>query len=467
MKRLILSILILISAVPMMAQHHQDHPSRVDSSRVREQIHSLREFFTHGHWGGHVRNYFMLTDHTGPFDTQYANAIGMRIDFRTARFKGFELGIGGIFSFDLFSSDLDVKDPIAGRYPAFELQLFDVQNPSNKHDLDRLEELFLAYHFGKSVVSYGRQVIETPFVNLTDGRMKPYAFQGLTMEFNEIKNTRINAMWITHVSPRSTVEWYSLEESVGISAEGFTPEGDTAHYHEHISSSGLAILGFEHKFNSHLKASGWYYHAHNLVSTFYGKIEGETPLSENVSIYGGIEAMLQDKIGEGGNEDEDHSYVSSGDRSKGIGGQAGIKYKGFDLSFNALTLNDQGRFLFPREWGRENFFATVSRGRIEGTGNGQLYDIRLKKDFSDRLSAKVDYVHYDGPGWDNYEYNKYGIADYDQLNLELCYHFHNWFEGLDIRLLYVHKQAQEDVPSEIVYYQSNYNHFNIITNFTF
>lgn len=467
MRRIGFIAILWCSTLSAVGQHHQDHPSRMDSTRVREEIHSFKEFFTHGHWGGRIRNYFMLTSHTGPFDTQFADAIGMRIDFRTARFKGFEIGIGGIFTFDLFSTDLDERDPISGRYPAFELQLLDTQNPSNKHDLDRLEELFLAYHFGNSAVTFGRQVIETPFVNLTDGRMKPYAFQGFNLQFNELDKTGIKAMYITHVSPRSTVEWYSMEESIGVYAQGFTPEGDTAEYHEHLSMNGLAILGVEYAPHSRVKAQFWYYHAHNIISSIYGKIETQTPDIGGMVFYGGVEAMIQDRIGEGGNPLEEHSYAYPTDHSHVYGGQAGLRFHGYDFSISGLLLNDEGRFLFPREWGRENFFATVARGRLEGTGNGNLFDIRLKKEFSDRLSAQIDYLRYDGPGWNNFEFNKYGISDYDQVNVELCYHFHKWFEGLDIRFLYVHKGAREYVPSEIVYYQANYNHFNIITNFTF
>ena len=451
----------------MSAQHHQDHPSRADSSRVREQIHSFKEFFTHGHWGGHVRNYFMITSHTGPFDTHYANAIGMKVDFVTARFKGFEMGIGGIFTFDAFSSDLSVRDPYSGRYPIFELQLFDVEDPTNKYDLDRLEELYLAYHFGDSKVSYGRQEINTPFVNPTDGRMKPYAFQGFVFEMNEFENSKLNLMWITHVSPRSTVEWYTMEESLGIYSEGFTPMGDTAHYHHNISTKGLAIVGLEHSFSPNVRAEGWYYYADNLLSTFYSKVQVKAPLSSSFEIYGGLEATVQGKVGNGGNPETELAYVCPGDKSRVFGGQIGARYAGLDFSVNALVLNDDGRFLFPREWGRENFFATESRGRLEGTGNGNLINFRLKKEFTDRLSAQADYMRYDGPGWDNFEFNKYGISDYDQFNLELCYHFHKWFEGLDLRFLYVHKASREDVPAEIVYYQANYNHFNIITNFTF
>jgi hypothetical protein len=463
----VIALLSLLS-LNSFGQHHQDHPSRQDSSRVREEIHSFKEFFTHGHWGGHIRNYFMLTDHTGPFETQYANAIGMKVDFVTARFKGFEMGIGGVFTFDAFSTDLARLDPVAGRYPAFELQLFDIEDPENKYDLDRLEDLYLAYNFGKgSRVVYGRQHIETPFVNPTDGRMKPYAFQGFNFEFNELEKTKLQALWITHVSPRSTVEWYTIEESLGIYSQGFTPEGDTADYHHHVSSSGLGIIGVEHEFSPSVWVEGWYYYAENLIGTFYGKVNAKKPLGAKWSIYGGVEAMIQDKTGNGGNPENDLTYACPGDHSRAFGGQLGVRYHGFDFSVNGLTLSDQGRFLFPREWGRENFFATVSRGRVEGTGNGNLVDFRLKKDFSNRLSAQVDYVYFDGPGWDNFRYNKYGISDYDQVNVELCYHFHKWFEGLDLRLLYVHKASREEVPEEIVYYQANYNHFNVITNFTF
>ena len=74
-------------------------------------------------------------------------------------------------------------DPYTQTVSRYETSLFDLENLANKHDLDRLEELYLKYNFKKSHIALGKQLINTPFINLQDGRMRPTEVGGL---FGEI-----------------------------------------------------------------------------------------------------------------------------------------------------------------------------------------------------------------------------------------------------------------------------------------
>ncbi|MCA1763359.1 MAG: OprD family outer membrane porin [Cryomorphaceae bacterium] len=438
------------------------------SGASAESIDRLYEFFTKGHWGGHVRNYTMLTDHFGKtFETQYANATGMKIHFNTANFHGFDIGIGGIFTFDVFSTDLGKRDEVANSYPGFELQLFDVTNPDNRYDLDRLDELYIRYRFKNSEFIAGRHEIETPLVNQADGRMKPYAFQGLSFKFNEIPRTQIFASYISHVSPRSTVEWYSLGESIGIYGQGRNPDGTPGDYHGFTQSYGLGILGLEHQLAKGLDAQIWGYHVQNVMNTAYGKLDYTIQLGEKWLLYSGVEGLIQSQSGSGGSKDESHSYVCQTDENRLVGANLGASYRGFDLSLNTLYLDDRGRFLFPREWGRENFYVTMPRNRIEGMGGGNMYDIRLARKFKNGLTAVVDYAVFDGPGPNNAELNKYAMPDYRQINFDVSYNFTGWLEGLKLHFLYVYKEALELAAPEDIYYQANFNHYNLIANINF
>jgi hypothetical protein len=409
----------------------------------------------------------MFTDHIGDYKTQYANAIGMKVHYTTARYHGFDMGIGGIFSFDLFSSDLSELDQRADRLPAYELQLFDINDPENKYDLDRLEELFLRYKFGKSTIILGRHEIITPFVNPADGRMKPYAFQGLTIDFQEIKSTNIYASYITHVSPRSTVEWYSVEESIGIYSNGLTPDGEPAHYKHHVRSNGLAILGIDRDFGKSLRFSGSYYYVDNVMSTVYLNSIYRKKVGKELELIAGVEGTIQSRLGNGGNKEENFTYICEQDENYAYGYTLGGKFKSFDFSFSGLNVGDRGRFLFPREWGRENFFVTIPRGRIEGIGDARVYRFHLGKSFKSGLVAQVDYTFLNGPGTDNIPLNKYRIPNYNQFNVDLAYEFHGWMKGTTLHLLYVYKEATEDVIPEVEYYQANFNHFNLVMNVLF
>lgn len=467
MKQFVSHIIFFSFSISCMSGQHI-HEEIVDSLKISTpKIENITDLFTKGSWGGHVRNYLMVTDHYGDYKTQYANAIGMKIHYTTAKYYGFDMGLGGIFTFDLFSSDLSEIDPRSGRHPAFELQLFDINRPENKYDLDRLEELFIRYRFGKSTIVLGRHEILSPFVNPADGRMKPYAFQGLTIDFRELKSTNIFASYITHVSPRSTVEWYTIEESIGIYNQGVNPKGEPGDYAEHTRSKGLAILGVDHGFGKDIKVSGTYYYAENVLSSIYLKTDFKKKFNPKWELFTGVEGMIQSKAGQGGNQIEYHSYVCDQDENYVLGAIVGSRYKSYEISLSGLFLGDRGRFLFPREWGRENFYATVPRGRVEGTGNGSLYRVNLSKSFKSGLKAQIDYTYFDGPGTKNVEFNKYKTPDYNQLNIHLGYNFHGWLKGTSLDFLYVYSDAVESVEPEVEYYQVNYSHYNLIMNIVF
>ncbi len=60
-------------------------------------------------------------------------------------------------------------------------------HPESTNDLDRLEEFYLSYTYKASDIIFGRQFINTPFINLQDGRMRPGAVEGVVVRFKELK----------------------------------------------------------------------------------------------------------------------------------------------------------------------------------------------------------------------------------------------------------------------------------------
>ena len=77
--------------------------------------------------------------------------------------------------------------------------------------------------------------------------MRPTLEQGLWAEVNEIKNTTIQAGWITHISPRSTVRWYKVDQSIGIYPVGLNESGVRSGYANAIESNGIGLLGVDYK----------------------------------------------------------------------------------------------------------------------------------------------------------------------------------------------------------------------------
>jgi hypothetical protein len=179
--RILLFISLLLPNI-LFAQHQEVHIAPhlwKGKKSVAEDSTSLLFAFKHGKVHGNLRYFFMATENKGHLTDSYAQAAGGGLFYETSTYKGFQMGVGGYFIFNTASSDISKVDPYTNAVNRYEASLFDIENPENKHDLDRLEELYLKYNFGKSHIIAGKQLINTPFINLQDGRMRPTEVGGL------------------------------------------------------------------------------------------------------------------------------------------------------------------------------------------------------------------------------------------------------------------------------------------------
>lgn len=126
----------------------------------------LKDTFLKLNWEAHTRTFLMGTINEGNLKDDYALASGAGIGLLTKSIYGFQAGVSGFFIYNLASSKIDVPDSITNNPNRYEVGLFDVENPGNKNDLDRLEELYLKYNLSKSAVTVGKIHINTPFINL-------------------------------------------------------------------------------------------------------------------------------------------------------------------------------------------------------------------------------------------------------------------------------------------------------------
>ena len=121
--------------------------------------------FKKGKVNGHFRYYFSGIDNDKNLSDYIGSAIGGGLRFETDRFKNFSFGVSGFYIFNAGSSDLDHKDPTSGQSNRYEIGLFDVTDPSNISEISRLEELFLKYDKQNTSITFGRQLINTPFIS--------------------------------------------------------------------------------------------------------------------------------------------------------------------------------------------------------------------------------------------------------------------------------------------------------------
>ncbi|GAC1371300.1 MAG: hypothetical protein NVS3B25_17930 [Hymenobacter sp.] len=423
-------------------------PPAADTVKAR----TLAEAFRRGQWHGQVRNYFMATLNRGDLPDYYANGLGAGARFETALLHGFQLGAGGIFWANLASSDLATPDAATGAINRFEVGLFDVTDPGRRRLTGRPEELFVRYRFRRSAATFGRQLLVTPLLNPQDGRLSPNYAQGLWVEFNELKSTALTAGWLTQLGTRSTSEWYSVARSIGLYPVGVSEAGPRAGYAGNLRSRGLGVLAVSRQLGERSRAQVWNYYADNLFNTVFAEATTGRPVGAGRLTLGG-QYLNQRTVGDGGNADPRLAYSVPGRQAHALSARLGYQRGPWGVSGSYTRITRAGRFLFPREWGREPFYTFLPREREEGFGGLDAAVLLASYAVADApgLKAEVGYGHYYLPDVHDTRLNKYGMPSYQQLNASLAYPFRGWATGLKAQLLYVYKGALGNTYGEARY----------------
>lgn len=412
----------------------------------------------------------MATDNARELSDYHALAAGGGLQFSTAPWHGFSFGIGGIFNYNLASSDLSAKDALTGAVNRYEIGLFDVEDPTNRRNLDRMEEFWLRYQWKKSRITVGQQSIQTPLINYQDGRMRPTAEAGAWAEIKELKDTKIEAGWLWQISPRSTVDWYSVGESIGLYPKGLNPDGSGSGYPENLKSAGIGVLGITRQLHKRTKIQVWDYYVENIFNTVFAQADYNHPLQNGHQLLFGLQLIHQNALQHGGNADASKTYFEKGGQSNALSAQAGWKRGAWQALAAYTRITADGRFLNPREWGREPFFTFMPRERVEGSGDSHSLTGRLGwQSPNKKLALEAAYGRFYLPDVKNAPLNKYAFPAFQQLNLDLRYTFGGMFEGLRAQFLYVWKGRLGEVygNDRLVINRVNMSHYNLILNYTY
>ena len=95
----------------------------------------------------------------------------------------------------------------------------------------------------------------------------------------------------------------------------------------------------------------------------------EYPLADKSKLIASFQVVRQDAVSDGGNKDAAKSYFKKGSKSMSFGGKLGWKNNRWETSLNYNRITAHGRYLMPREWGRDPFFTFLPRERNEGLGD--------------------------------------------------------------------------------------------------
>lgn len=435
-------------------------------------IHSVSDFFNKSVWNGELRNHFMATINQGDLKDYWTNASGGSLKLETAQLKGFQLGIKGNFAYQTFSSDLNAVDTLVGKSAKWEKELYDVNAPTQTKDLLRLEALYLKFNFRSSFVQFGKIDLNTsPLFLARDSRMKPFVYQGFWSEIKEWKHQKVTLGWITGVSPRGMTTWYALNDAIGLNNNGSQLDGSKANYLGATNTKGIAVIGYENSLKNGLKIQYWNYAFHHLYDLNWFQLD-----YKHNNWLAGLQYAHQTAAAYQSTLSYENRYIQPEEKGQVLNAIAGYadKKTGFQASLAYLHSFDGGRFLYPRELGREDFYCSQPRSWVDGLGAADIWMLRLKyqpktNNFWKNSSWDLRLSQTQIAEESSLNLNKYNVPNFYQATLAAKYKFKKALNGAEIIALYVTRQSKDSeiLTAKETFYGTNYHHFSIITSIKF
>jgi len=425
-----------------------------------------------GTFEGHLRTYFMTTTNHEDYPDYYALAMGGGLGYYSPIIKNFQLGMSGFIIYNLASSNLINQPPFSNRY---EIGLFDIKNPENHADLDRLEDLYLRYYLKDhhSYIQIGKFHLQTPLINQQDGRMRPNLQEGVWVEWNEWKKIKLKSGWLWRTSPRSTIQWFSIGESLGVYPGGRATNGEKADYAGNINTPGVAISNVSVIPNKALNVQLWNYYVPDLFTTTMARMEWRKKSSDAREWSLGVQYLWQNSL-YNDTLSLEKQYITKDEQSHAVSTRLGFSSSQSknEWNLNYTRITNHGRYLFPREWGVEPFYTFMYRERVEGAGNVHAVMLQNSRsmDKKEHLSLQTQAGVFWMPSESDAKLNKYAMPGFYQINVKSRYKFQGFLHGLQADLLYTYKgqlaTSLEELP---VFYHNkvDMHHFSLVLDYYF
>ncbi|MBL8000886.1 MAG: hypothetical protein JNL05_02885 [Flavobacteriales bacterium] len=426
---------------------------------------ALAEVMRKGQVEGRFRQFNMVTVNDGTPSDPWAVAFGGTLGYASARWHRLQFKLSGGYTFDLTNSGLNEPDPSTGQLSRYELGLYDVTDPRVRNDVAYLQLFQLNYMSPRTSVVFGRQELNTPFLNPQDGRMHPTLFEGVWTVHRLKGGTRIEGGWLYRAAPRSTAGWYGIERSMSLYPSGIGVNGKPSAYATHLRSPGIFIAGVEHTFRDLVKVSAW----EQAVPAIFNTALVQAEVARKGRRWGvGLQGIRQDALA---NDLADSlAYMPACAGTWVLGGRFRMDHGPFRWQLNYTRIAAEGRFLMPREWGREPLYTFLPRERNEGLGDVHAASLNLIwKDLVPGLRLQADAGVYLLPAITDARLNKYAMPSYHQFDLNAQYQFQGAWKGLAAQVLVLAKVPLNDDPltAKQAYNKVDMLHGELIINYIF
>lgn len=378
--------------------------------------------------------------------------------------KNWELRVGYRAFGNVASSSIWENDPLTGQPNRYEAGLFDLLAPKDRI-FGRLETFSLGYSKPKFGVKLGKMGIQSDWVNAQDGRLSPTVVEGVHGWFAPNSFWKVNVWGIHRLNIRGSKDWLPVGQTLGIFPQGRTVAGKAASYFGHTDSNWIGIWELERSFAGGGKFKFTQTVADNLFA-IYGSSFEQVKLKASGTWSYGLQAGLQHGIGEGGNADESKRYKDPEDLNFSISAKVGWKKGPWELQLSSTQVGGKGRWLSPREWGKDAWYTFIPRERNEGYASVTAVVGYAAYRFAD---LPLQLYSFAGlhllPDPADKGANKYNFPSYRQVNMGMKYS-PAMYKNTELHLLLMNKEPLEPkalAPVQ-VYNKVGMWHLNVMLN---
>ena len=438
---------------------------------------TLANAMQNGKVSGQIRYYYMDEDEGQDYQDYFGSALGGHLKYETGTISGFNLGVAFYVSQFLSTnySTTSIEPKAHNKNSRYVAGLMDASDPSVTN-ITGVGELYLNYKHSKTNVRVGRMKLKTPFINPEDGRMIPTLEQGAWIKSADVNGFVLQAGYVNAFWNRSTSQWKSAEDSLGYGyAQGKARNKKPSAYKGHTATNGVYVASVAYTGIQGLKVQTWDYYLQNIMNVGYLQANYKHKIGKYKFIVAG-QYINEVEVGDGGNGDATHpeySYRAKNEKSEVYGAKVGAGYSGTMLTLATTKVTSEGRFLFPREWGKEPLFTFQKRERTDGSGDATATLLTLGQDFGvfgiNGLKILAGIGKYNRVDAKDSALNKYGVPSYIQGNVDVHYKFSGELKGLNVEYLFARKYAIGNTYSNanFIFRKNDLNVHNFIVNYNF
>jgi hypothetical protein len=415
-----------------------------------------------------LRSFWMNTSYSNEaFRSDYALGLSSLVGGKLTIQKKWEIQTGYRLFANAISSDFWVPDPVTGQPNRYELGLFNVLEPQDRF-FGRLELLSIGFIQPKFGIKVGKMGIQSDWVNAQDGRLSPTVVEGIHAYHVLKANWKVSAWGITRMNIRGSKDWLPVGETVGLYPQGRSLLGKSSTYLGNTTSSWLGIWELEGKLNGGKTLRFSQTFAANLSSTYWATFE-KTSKNKLGAWTSGIQAGFQHGLGDGGNSLIEKQYKNPKDLNFAVSAKLNWKKDAWEAQLSATQLGGEGRWLSPREWGKDAWYTFIPRERNEGFETVTAVVGFTSYRFKNRPLQLYTYMGIHVlPQLEDAAANKYNFPSYRQHNVGLRY-APKKIKNLDFHLIWV---AKEPLTTKKLLPVQQYNkvdlwHFNGLINWKF